>query len=121
MEVDDVEALRAKGYNPWDFYHKDEELRMVLDMLGSNFFTPHENNAFSLVHHSLLDGGDPFMVLADFRSYVDCHEKVDATYRKPAEWAKKAILNTARMGKFSSDRTIREYAEQIWTLPQVPI
>jgi starch phosphorylase len=121
MEVNEVEALRAKGYNPWDFYNHDEELRAIIDWLGSNYFTPNEHNAFSLVHQSLLGGGDPFMVLADFRSYVECHGRVDAAYRKPSEWARMAILNTARMGKFSSDRTIREYAEQIWSLPSVPV
>ncbi|MBK9990910.1 MAG: glycogen/starch/alpha-glucan phosphorylase [Verrucomicrobia bacterium] len=121
MEVDEVEALRASGYNPWDYYNNDEELRAIVDWLGSNYFTPNEHNAFSLVHQSLLGGGDPFMVLADFRSYVESHARVDAAYRNQSEWARMAILNTARMGKFSSDRTIREYAEQIWTLPQVPV
>ena len=121
MEVDEVEALRSKGYNPWDYYNHDEELRAIIDWLGSNYFTPNEHNAFGLVHQSLLGGGDPFMVLADFRSYVDCQDRVDAAYRKPSEWARMAILNTARMGKFSSDRTIREYAEQIWSLPSVPV
>ena len=121
MEVDEVEALRNKGYNPWDYYNHDEELRAIVDWLGSNYFTPNEHNAFSLVHQSLLGGGDPFMVLADFRSYVDCHAHVDVAYRNPSEWARMAIMNTARMGKFSSDRTIREYAEQIWNLPSVPV
>ncbi len=121
MEVNEVEALRAKGYNPWDIYHADEEIRAIVDWLGSNYFTPNEHNAFGIVHHSLLDGGDPYMVLADFRSYADCHARVDAAYRDKSEWARMAILNTARMGKFSSDRTIREYAEQIWDLPSVPV
>jgi len=116
-----VEALKAKGYNPWDFYNADEELRAVVDWLGSNYFTPRENNAFSHVHNSILAGGDPFMVLADFRAYSDAHLKVDLAYRNTAGWAKSAILNTARVGKFSSDRTIREYAEQIWTLPAVKV
>ncbi|MGC4071220.1 MAG: glycogen/starch/alpha-glucan phosphorylase [Nibricoccus sp.] len=121
MTVEQVEALKAKGYNPWDFYNADEELRAIVDWLGSNFFTPGENNAFAHVHHSLLGGGDPYMVLADFRSYSDAHQKVDAMYRNSAQWAKSAILNTARVGKFSSDRTIREYAEQIWSLPAVKV
>ena len=121
MEVGEVEALRDQGYNPWDFYNKDEELRAIVDWLGSNYFTPNEHNAFSLVHQSLLGGGDPFMVLADFRSYVESQARVDAAYRNQSDWARMAILNTARMGKFSSDRTIREYAEQIWNLPPVRI
>ena len=121
MTVDQVEALRSKGYNPWDLYNSDEELRAILDWLGSNYFTPNEHNAFNLLHQSLLGGGDPFMVLADFRSYVECQDRVDVAYRNQSEWARMAILNTARMGKFSSDRTIREYAEQIWNLPAVPI
>ena len=66
-------------------------------------------------------GDDPFKLLADFRSYSDCQTRVDAAYRNPARWAKMAILNTARTGKFSSDRTIREYAEQIWNLPPVRV
>jgi starch phosphorylase len=121
MTVEEVEALRAKGYNPWDFYHRDEELRAIVDWIGSDYFTPNEHGAFSMVHGSLMHGGDPYMVLADFRSYSDCHARVDAAYRDPARWAKMAILNTARMGKFSSDRTIREYAEQIWKLSPVPV
>ncbi len=121
LTVEEVVALRSKGYSPWDFYHRDEELRAIVDWLGSDYFTPGEHGAFGQVHGSLLPGGDPFMVLADFRSYSDAHARVDAAYRDPAKWARMAILNTARMGKFSSDRTIREYAEDIWRLPAVPV
>ncbi|MBP6307447.1 MAG: glycogen/starch/alpha-glucan phosphorylase [Opitutaceae bacterium] len=121
MTVEEVQALQSRGYNPWDYYQNDEELHAVVDWLGSNYFTPHDGSAFSLVHHSLLHGGDPFMALADFRAYSDCQAKVDAAYRDKTRWARMAILNTARMGKFSSDRTIREYAEQIWSLPPVPV
>ncbi|HVU22752.1 MAG TPA: glycogen/starch/alpha-glucan phosphorylase [Opitutus sp.] len=119
--VEQVEALWTAGYQPWDVYQQDEELRAVVDWLGSDYFTPGEHNAFGTVHRSLLDGGDPFLVLADFRAYCDCQAKVDAAYRDPAGWAKKAILNTARVGKFSSDRTIREYATDIWHLKAVPV
>ena len=121
MTVEEVEALRAKGYNPWDFYHRDEELRAIVDWLGSDYFTPGEHGAFGLLHSSLMHGGDPFMVLADFRAYSDAHARVDAAYRDQSNWARMAILNTARMGKFSSDRTIREYAEQIWNLKAVTV
>ena len=121
LTVEQVESLDARGYNPWDFYNADEELRAVIDWLGSSYFTPNEPHGFGALHHSLLAGGDPFKVLADFRAYCDCQAKVDAAYRDPAKWAKMAILNTARMGKFSSDRTIREYAKDIWNLPTVPV
>ncbi|MEO7598091.1 MAG: glycogen/starch/alpha-glucan phosphorylase [Opitutus sp.] len=121
LTVPEVEALQSAGYNPWDVYNQDEELRAVVDWLGSDYFTPGEQGAFSLVHHSLLGGGDPYLVLADFRSYSDAQAKVDAAYRNAGAWAKMAILNTARVGKFSSDRTIREYAEQIWKLPAVAV
>jgi starch phosphorylase len=119
--VEEVVALVAKGYNPWDYYNADEELRAVLDWLGSDYWTPGESGAFGLTHASLLQHGDPFLVLADFRAYCDAQARVDAAYRNRAAWAKSAILNTARVGKFSSDRTIREYAEQIWQLPAVPV
>ncbi|MFA6287766.1 MAG: glycogen/starch/alpha-glucan phosphorylase [Opitutaceae bacterium] len=121
LKVPDVEALDAKGYNPWGYYEADEELRAVIDWLGSNYFVPGEDHPFGALHHSLLAGGDPFKVLADYRGYVQAHERVDAAYRDPARWAKMAILNTARVGKFSSDRTIREYADQIWSLPSVSV
>src|SRR5688572_13991663 len=121
MTVEEVEALRANGYNPWDYYHRDEELRAIIDWLGSDYFTPGEHGAFQLVHGSLTHGGDPYMVLADFRSYSDTQARIDVAYRDPAKWARMAILNTARMGKFSSDRTIREYAKEIWDLKPVPV
>ena len=121
LTVEQVEALWVKGYNPWDYYHADEELRTIVDWLGSDYFMSGEHGAFGAVHHSLLHGGDPYLVLADFRAYSDCQARVDVAYRDQAKWARMAILNTARVGKFSSDRTIREYAEQIWHLPAVPV
>ncbi len=121
LKVPDVEALDAKGYNPWTYYGSDDELRAIVDWIGSDYFTPGESHAFGSLHHSLLDGGDPYKVLADYRAYVKAHEQVDAAYRDTARWAKMAILNTARVGKFSSDRTIREYAKQIWNLPSVAV
>jgi len=119
LTVEGIAALRAKGYRSVDYYNADEELRAVLDWLGSDFFAPGEHEAFALTHHSLLQGGDPYLVLADFRAYSEAHLRVDAAYRDPARWARMAILNTARVGKFSSDRTIREYANDIWHLQPV--
>ncbi|MFM1850944.1 MAG: Maltodextrin phosphorylase [Verrucomicrobiota bacterium] len=121
LTVEEVEALHAKGYDPRSYYAADEELRAIVDWIGSDYFTPGEHAAFGALHHSLLAGGDPFLVLADFRAYSDAQARVDAAYRDPKKWAEMAILNTARVGKFSSDRTIREYAEDIWKLPPVPV
>ena len=121
LTVEQVVARQAAGYRPWDIYNSDEEVRAVVDWLGSDYFAPGEPEPFALTRNSLLQGGDPFMVLADFRAYSDAHQRVDAAYRDPLKWARMAILNTARMGKFSSDRTIREYAKDIWSLSPVPV
>ncbi len=121
LNVDEVVALRAGGYRPETVLAADPELRAVVEWLGSDYFTPGEHGVFSHVHDSLVSGGDPYMVLADFRSYSDAHARVDAAYRDQSRWAKMAILNTARLGKFSSDRTIREYARDIWALKPVKV
>ena len=121
LTVDQVEKLVASGYRPHDYYYADEELRAVVDWIGSNYFTPDEPGALQPLQHSWIEGGDPFLCLPDFRAYCDAQARVDAVYRNPAQWARMAILNTARVGKFSSDRTIHEYARDIWKLPQVPV
>ena len=118
LTVEEVEALHARGYNPWDIYFNDDELKQVIDWLASDFFTGNPDD-FKPLRGSLLDGGDPFLVLADYRGYVECQEKVDATYRDTAKWTRMSIMNTARLGFFSSDRSIAEYAEKIWKLPSV--
>jgi len=119
--VEEVVALKAQGYSPWAYYERDEELRAVVDWIGSNFFSSEEHHAFGLLHHSLLNGGAPSLVLADFRAYCGAQARADAAYRDRRRWARMAILNTARMGKFSSDRTIREYASDIWRLPALAL
>lgn len=116
LTVDQVKELRSRGYNPWDYYNNDNELRAVLTWLKSDYFTPDAPGSLAPVANSLLEGGDPFLVLADYRSYIECHERVDKAFRDKDAWTKAAILNTARVGKFSSDRTISEYAKEIWEL-----
>jgi len=119
MTVDEVEALWKKGYNPQDFLAADEELKAVVDWVGSNYFTSDEpHGVFNMLRDNLIYS-DPFLCLPDFRSYSDAQERVDAAFRDKARWAEMAILNTARMGKFSSDRTIAEYARDIWQLDPV--
>ncbi len=118
--VEEVAELRRAGYDPRRYYEADAELRDVLDWLGSDYFVPDEHpNLPALVRAGLLEGGDPFMVLADFRAYCDAQARVDAAFRDRARWARMAILNTARVGKFSSDRAIGEYASELWKLSPV--
>jgi len=117
LTVEEVEALWESGYCSYDRYWADPELRAVIDWLCSDYFAP--KGSFDSIRRSLLDGGDPYLVLADFRAYVDTQAKVDLAFRDRELWARMAILNTARVGKFSSDRTIREYAEEIWHLPPI--
>jgi starch phosphorylase len=114
LDADEVASLREKGYNPWDYYNKDEELKQVLDMIGSGAFSPGEPERYGGVAHSLLDGGDYYLLLADYADYVRAQEEVDRAYQDKEKWARMAIMNTATMGFFSSDRSIREYAENIW-------
>jgi starch phosphorylase len=120
LTVEQVTDLRNKGYNPWDYYWANEKLRNTIDMLSSDYFTGNAEE-FQPLRHSLLDHGDPYLCLADYQMYVDAQAKVDATYKDQDKWVRMAILNTARVGKFSSDRTILEYAEKVWNLPQVVI
>lgn len=119
--VQEVEVLKRNGYNPYDFYNNDWELREVINWLRSDYFTPGEQDAFAPICDSLLDHGDPFMVLADYADYVRVQSLVDKAYSDPKKWAKMAIINTARMGHFSSDRTIGEYSKNIWKLKPVKV
>jgi len=119
--VEQVEALRAKGYSPYDYYNSNWELKAVIDWLRSDYFTPGEHDAFAPVCSSWLEGGDPFLCLADYADYVRAQEEVDKAFSDKKRWAKMAIMNTACVGKFSSDRTIREYAEHIWKLKPVHV
>ncbi|MDG1254657.1 MAG: glycogen/starch/alpha-glucan phosphorylase [Glaciecola sp.] len=116
LTVDEVQALNAKGYNPYDYYYKNPELKAVIDWLDTDYFTPGKPRALSSIKYSLLDGGDPYLCLADYDSYSKAQERVDAAYRDESDWARMAILNTAKMGKFTSDRSIKDYVERIWNL-----
>jgi starch phosphorylase len=121
LTVEEVTALVKKGYKPAEIYQANEELRAIVDWVGSNYFTPTEPpGVLSMLRDNLIHH-DPFLVLADFESYSECQKKVDAAFRDKARWAKMAILNTARMGKFSSDRTIAEYARDIWKVEPVKV
>lgn len=117
--VDEVQKLKLEGYDPYRYYQADSLLHAALDLLDTDEFTPGQPGQLAAVRHNLLEGGDPYLVLADFADYVKTHEKIDAQYRNKKMWARKAILNTALMSKFSSDRSIRDYANNIWKLEPV--
>ena len=119
MTVEEVQQLRARGYNPWEYYANNPNLKDALDWLVSDYFMPGDPNAFMPLRKSVLDWGDPFMVCADYQAYCDAQKKADEAFSDKPRWAKMAILNTARIGRFSSDRTIREYAEDIWNLKKI--
>ena len=114
-----VGELRRQGYDPMSYYHGNAELKLSLDMIASGYFCPDESARYQDVVDALLKEGDNYLLLADYEAYVECQEKVGCLYRDPQEWTRRAILNIAGMGKFSSDRTIREYARRIWHVAPV--
>lgn len=114
-----VEALRSGGYNPRKYYEEDAELHQVLTQIASGVFSPQDPGRYRNLFDSLVNFGDHYQLLADYRSYVDTQDEVDELYRKPEEWQRRAALNIANMGYFSSDRTIQEYADEIWHIKPV--
>jgi len=114
MRTHEVAQLAAEGYNPWQFYDNNPELKQALDMINNGYFSPDDHERFKPVFNALTYHGDRYMLLADYASYIDAQQQVEALYRDQDAWTRKAILNVAHMGKFSSDRTIREYSQQIW-------
>jgi starch phosphorylase len=112
--TEEVAALRQNGYQSSAIYDGNTELKAVLDMLRDGAFSPVEPGRYQAICDALLQWGDHYLLLADYASYVAMQEQVDELYRQPDAWTRKAILNVAGMGVFSSDRTIGEYAQEIW-------
>ena len=115
LTAEEVEKRRPH-YSPWDVYHRDGEIRQALQMIERDFFSMMEPGIFRPVTWSLLEGGDYYMLLADLRDFILTQERADAAYRDEDGWDRKAIINVARAGKFSSDRAIKQYASEIWRL-----
>ncbi|KQN64024.1 glycogen phosphorylase [Erwinia sp. Leaf53] len=116
-----VEALRAEGYNSHPYYEQDAELHLALTQIATGVFSPQEPGRYRNIFDSLVNLGDHYQLLADYRSYVDEQDKVDKLYRNQEEWTRRAVHNIANMGYFSSDRTIQEYADEIWGIKPVKL
>jgi len=114
MSADEITVLRQQGYNPGALYESHPLLKKILDMIAGGYFSPEEPNRYRRLVDHLFHSGDPFMLLADFDSYLACDAQADQQYHDQAAWNRAAILNVARLGYFSCDRTVREYAENIW-------
>jgi glycogen phosphorylase len=117
LTAEQIEAhCRNRTYNPWDFYHGSPAIRRVMDALGSDRFCPSEPGLFQPIYQAVMNGGDRYFHLADFESYAAAQARAAQDYTDRTLWARKAILNVARIGKFTSDRTIAEYARDIWNV-----
>jgi starch phosphorylase len=120
LTAEEVRERRAAGHHPWDYYHSDPHLREAVDLVNSGHFSHGDTNLFKPLVDSLMKY-DPYMLFADYQSYVDCQEQVSQAYKNRDNWTRMSILNTARMGKFSSDRAIREYGKEIWDAKPVKV
>jgi len=120
LTAQDIATLRQQGtYHPIEYYERYPALRRVLDAFNTNVFAPHEPGLFHWIYQALVQPGEPYFHLADLPLYIEAQARVGDEYAHPALWARKAILNVARIGKFSSDRTIVEYASDIWHIQPV--
>ncbi len=116
LTAENVEHLWKAGYDPMNLYFADREIHGALDAIAGGLFSAEDPQRFRPVAEKLMRH-DPFLVLADFRSYASCQRTVEKAYRDATEWTRKSILNVARMGRFSSDKSIENYARKIWHVP----
>jgi starch phosphorylase len=120
LTTEQVAACKAVGHNPWFYYDTNPELKRVLDSIASGLFAPDHPDLFLPLLDSLLVD-DPYLVMADYGAYVQCQEHVSRCYEDQARWTRMSILNAARIGKFSADRTIAEYARDIWHVKPIEV
>ncbi len=116
LTTPEVAQTKANGYNPWDYYYANAELKEVLDMIAGGFFSVDEPSRYQPIFDNLMHKGDQYLLLADYASYIACQDSVGLLYQDQEAWSRHAVLNVARMAKFSSDRTIGEYAKNIWNV-----
>jgi starch phosphorylase len=120
LTAEEVREKRAAGYHPWDYYQADPHLREAVDLINSGHFSHGDTNLFKPLVDSLLKY-DPYLLFADYKSYVTCQDSVSQAYKDGDKWTRKSILNMTRMGKFSSDRAIRQYSDEIWNSKPVKV
>ena len=120
LTAEEVYDLKSRGYRARDFYEGNNQLKGVIDLIPSGYFSSGDSELFKPLVDSLLYH-DEYLLFADYQSYVDCQDRVSQTYRDQDAWTRMSILNAARMGKFSSDRTIRQYCDEIWKVSPVPV
>ena len=118
--ADEVVELKKNGYNPKEYYNNNPELKRVVDMIEGNYFNKSEPGVFQPIVDGLMEN-DYYCLFADYASYMKAQKKIDNLYKNQDEWTKKSILNCARIGKFSSDRSIKEYAQKIWNVKPVKV
>ncbi len=120
LTTPEVESLKGRGYHPMDYYNHNADLQLVLDRISSGVFSHGDKQLFQPIVDNLLHH-DPYLLLADYQSYIECQDRVATAYRDQDQWTRMSILNSARMGMFSSDRSIREYCKEIWNVSAVKV
>ncbi|MEL7314807.1 MAG: glycogen/starch/alpha-glucan phosphorylase [Cyanobacteria bacterium J06559_3] len=120
LTAEEVVNLKSSGYNPWDYYNGNAELKEVIDLINSGFFAHGNRELFKPLIDSLVYS-DPYLLLADYQAYIECQDRVGEAYKDQENWSRMSILNSVRMGMFSSDRSISEYCSNIWQTQSVPI
>jgi starch phosphorylase len=120
LTAEEVQKVKSKGYNPQEYYNSNSELKKAIDLISSGYFSKGDGSLFKPLVDSLLHH-DAYLALADYQSYLECQERVSQAYVDKEKWNRMSVLNVARMGKFSSDRSIREYCEDIWRVKPVSV
>jgi starch phosphorylase len=120
LTTQQVSQIKTQGYHPWDYYNSNPQLKQAIDQIASGYFCKGDSNLFQPLVESLKNRDD-YLLFADYQSYIECQQRVSVAYRDQDNWLKMSILNAARTGYFSSDRTIREYAQDIWHVQPVPV
>ena len=119
LTTPEVQNVKAAGYDPRTWYDGNPQLKEVIDRIAAGDFSAGDRNLFQPLVEHLLDRDD-YLLLADYQAYIDCQDRVDVAFRDQKRWTEMSILNVARMGRFSSDRSIRDYCTHIWHAPQMP-